>query len=250
MKIIICKDYEEMSLRASEIVIEQIKNKPNSVLGFATGSTPMGMYNNLIKANKKKEISFKDIITYNLDEYIGLDYTHPQSYHKFMYENLFDHIDINKNNIHIPSGDLKKLDEIADLFNADLNKNRIDLQILGLGTNGHIGFNEPGTPVGRETFIQELSEQTRKDNMRFFNSFDEVPKYAITMGIKNIMKSRKIMLMADGLRKADIMYKTLKEKVNEQVPSSILQIHPDVIVILDELAASRLLEHMNKKERL
>ncbi|BCR36814.1 glucosamine-6-phosphate deaminase [Mariniplasma anaerobium] len=240
MKIIKCEDYAAVSQKASEIVINQIKTKANSVLGLATGSTPLKLYDNLVKAYQNKEISFKYILSYNLDEYIGIDRNHSQSYYQYMHQHLFSLVDMDEKNVHIPNNDVNRIDEIAELYNIDLNKHQIDLQILGIGSNGHIGFNEPGTPLGNETFIVELDEQTRKDNMRFFNSLEEVPKYAITMGIKNIMKSKKIILMASGIEKADAVYHMIHGRVTDELPASVLQLHPDVVVIVDKLAASKL----------
>lgn len=240
MKIIKCEDYQAVSQKASELVIHQIKTKTNSVLGLATGSTPLKLYDNLVKAYQNNEISFKDISSYNLDEYIGIDRNHSQSYYQYMHQHLFSLVDMNEKNIHIPNNDVNQIDKIAELYNKDLDKHQIDLQILGIGSNGHIGFNEPGTPPGNETFIVELDEQTRKDNMRFFKSIDEVPKYAITMGIKNIMKSKKIILMASGIEKADAIYQMIHGRVTDELPASVLQLHPDVVVIVDKLAASKL----------
>ena len=240
MNIVILKNYDEVSEKASEIVIEQLTSKPHSVLGLATGSTPIGLYQRLIQANKENKISFKDVKSFNLDEYIGLDVKHPQSYHQFMMDNLFSKIDINLANTHLPQNDVENMNEHACAYNKLLSKTKIDLQILGIGSNGHIGFNEPGTPFGNETFIVELEEKTRRDNMRFFNSLDEVPKYAITMGIKNIMRSKHIILLASGIEKSDAVYKMIHGDVTENLPASILQLHPHVTVILDEKAASKL----------
>ncbi|MCD4827573.1 MAG: glucosamine-6-phosphate deaminase [Acholeplasmataceae bacterium] len=240
MKIIKCTDYEDVSQKASELVIQQIKINPKSVLGLATGSTPIKLYDNLVKAYQRKEISFKNVLSYNLDEYIGINREHSQSYYQYMYKHLFSLVDMNKKNIHIPNNDEKQIDKITQLYNEDLNKHQIDLQILGIGSNGHIGFNEPGTPFENETFIVELDEQTRKDNKRFFKSLDEVPKYAITMGIKNIMRSKKIILMASGIEKANAIHKMINGTVTEDLPASILQRHPDVTIIIDQLAGSKL----------
>ena len=240
MKIIKCKDYNEVSLKASELIIKQLKKKPNSVLGLATGSTPIKLYDNLVKAYQAGEISFKEVLTYNLDEYIGIDRKHPQSYFRYMHENLFSLVDVDKKNVHLPNNDISKIDEIAELYNNDLKSNKIDLQVLGIGSNGHIGFNEPGTPLGNETFVVKLDDQTRKDNMRFFDSLDEVPEHAITMGIKNIMKSKKIILMASGIEKAEAVYKMVHGRVTDELPASVLQLHPEVVVIVDELAGSKL----------
>jgi glucosamine-6-phosphate deaminase len=245
MNVIICKNYEEVSLKASEIVIGQLKRKPNTVLGLATGSTPIGLYQKLIEANKNKEITFEDVETYNLDEYIGIELHHPQSYHQFMMDHLFSKIDIKLSNTHLPKNDVSHMHEHAKSYNKKLSKTSIDLQILGIGSNGHIGFNEPGTPFGNETFIVELEEKTRKDNMRFFNSLDEVPKYAITMGIKNIMKSKHILLLASGKEKSDAIERMIFGPVDESLPASILQLHPHVTVILDEKAAEKYVKHLS-----
>lgn len=238
MEIIVCKNYDEVSKKASEIVIETIKNKPDSKVGLATGSTPLGLYRYLIDAYNKDMISFKNVISFNLDEYIGLEQSHPKSYYHFMHKNLFKHIDINPVNIHIPGNDPHKLDEITLAYNEKLKKNKLDLQILGIGTNGHIGFNEPGTPFDNETFIVTLDQKTRVDNSRFFNSIDEVPTYAITMGIKNIMFTKHIVLLASGKEKSDAVYKMIHGKVNTNLPASILQLHPNCTIILDLEAAS------------
>ena len=240
MKLIIVKNYDEVSEEASKIVIDQLTSHPHSVLGLATGSTPIGLYQKLIEANQMKKISFKNVTTFNLDEYIGLDMKHPQSYHQFMYHQLFSKIDINMSNTHLPKNDINHMHEHAKAYNDLLSNTKIDLQILGIGSNGHIGFNEPGTPFGNETFIVKLEEQTRKDNMYFFNSLEEVPEYAITMGIKNIMRSKKIILLASGIEKSDAIYKMIYGDVTESIPASVLQLHPNVTVIMDDQASSKL----------
>ncbi len=240
MNVITCKNYQGISKKASEIVIDQIKQKPTSVLGLATGSTPLGLYEHLSKAHKNETVTFKDVITFNLDEYIGISHDHPQSYHYYMDRHLFSKIDIKDENTHLPENDEDRLGEIVDEYNALLKKNPIDLQVLGIGSNGHIGFNEPGTPFSNETFIACLDEQTRKDNARFFDSMDEVPKKAITMGIKNIMKSKRILLLASGEEKADAIHGMMHGEVTEDLPASILQLHPDVTVIIDKQAARKL----------
>ena len=209
-------------------------------LALATGSSPLGLYANLIEANKKELISFKDVKTFNLDEYIGIDRNHPQSYFSFMNEHLFKHVDINPKNINIPDNDPSRIDELAKDYNDRLFGNQRDIQIMGIGANGHIGFNEPGSSLSNQTFIVELDEQTRKDNSRFFGSLEEVPKYAITMGIMNIMYSRKIILIASGTHKAEAVYHMAYSDIDTKVPASILQLHPDCKVIIDEDAASLL----------
>ncbi|NLM32791.1 MAG: glucosamine-6-phosphate deaminase [Acholeplasmataceae bacterium] len=240
MKVIKVKDYNELSKVACEIFVEEIKKNPSLTLGLATGSTPIGLYQNLIKEYEKGNISFKDVKTFNLDEYCGLERSHPQSYYTFMHENLFSKIDINLDNVHLPRTDGTDLEKLANEYNELLLQNQIDLQVLGIGSNGHIGFNEPGTSFDQETFVVELTQKTREDNKRFFNSIDEVPTHAITMGIKNILAAKKIVLLASGKAKAEAIYKTVKEQPTPDVPASALQLHPDVTIIVDEEAGALL----------
>lgn len=240
MKVIKVKDYNELSKVACEIFVKEIKKNPSLTLGLATGSTPIGLYQNLIKEYEKGNISFKDVKTFNLDEYCGLERSHPQSYYTFMHENLFSKIDINLDNVHLPRTDGTDLEKLAKEYNELLLQNQIDLQVLGIGSNGHIGFNEPGTSFDQETFVVELTQKTREDNKRFFNSIDEVPTHAITMGIKNILAAKKIVLLASGKAKAEAIYKTVKEQPTPDVPASALQLHPDVTIIVDEEAGALL----------
>lgn len=239
MKIIHAKDYEDMSRKAANIISAQVILKPDCVLGLATGSTPIGAYHQLIKWYEKGDIDFSQVHTYNLDEYRGLSHDDVQSYHYFMRDNLFDHINIDQANTHVPDG--SNLDAEAACAEYD----RIvaaagypDLQLLGIGNNGHIGFNEPGTPFGSLTHVVELTESTREANKRFFNSIDEVPTHAATMGIRTVMNARGILLIALGKAKAEIMKKTLCGPVTEEVPASVLQLHPNCTVYCDEEAAA------------
>lgn len=240
MQVIKCKDYQHASDVASKIFIEAIKNNPNITLGLATGSTPIGLYKNLIKAYKDGIISFKNVKTYNLDEYVGLPINHPETYYNFMHTNLFNHVDIDEDNIHIPYANLENMEQCCKEYTDMLNSATIDIQLLGIGGNGHIGFNEPGTDFTQETFIVKLAEKTRQDNKRFFNSIDEVPTHAITMGIKNILNAKKIVLIATGENKAEAVKMLLSKKITTDFPASSLHLHNDVIVIIDE-AASKLL---------
>lgn len=240
MNVIVVKDYEAMSKVGAEIIAKQIKEKPDSILGLATGGSPVGTYQNLIKAYQNKEISFKDIKTYNLDEYVGIPQTHPQSYYYFMHDNLFNHVDILEENVHIPAISSDNYEEDCKKYNEALNKVQIDLQLLGIGGNGHIGFNEPGTPFDQETFIVELTEKTRQDNKRFFNSLEEVPTHAITMGIKNIMNSSSILMLISGENKADTVVRLLKGEVDPSFPASILHNHKNVTVVIDQAAYSKM----------
>lgn len=203
MQVIKVKNYEELSKVAAEIIANLVKEKPDCTLGLATGSSPIGLYQNLIKKYEAGEISFKNVKTYNLDEYCQLPKSHPESYYSFMHRNLFYHIDIKEENVHIPNSEGNDLQKLCDEYNDLLHKATIDLQLLGIGANGHIGFNEPGTSFEQETFVVKLTEKTRQDNKRFFNSIDEVPTYAMTMGIKNIMQAKKVLLVASGANKQE-----------------------------------------------
>ena len=238
MKIIRVKDYDELSLEGTKIVGEFIKNNPQATLGLATGSSPIGLYQNLIKMFQNKEISFKEIKTYNLDEYCGLPKSHPESYYSFMYRNLFSHVDIKDENVHIPSSEGEDMQKNCDDYNRLLHQTTIDLQLLGIGGNGHIGFNEPGTPFDRETFLVKLAERTRQDNKMFFKEDEEVPHYAITMGIKNIMEAKKIVMLISGKSKAEAVKRLLSGEITTDFPASILHKHPDVTVIIDEPATA------------
>ncbi|MFS8501779.1 MAG: glucosamine-6-phosphate deaminase, partial [Caldicoprobacter sp.] len=199
MKVIICKNYDEMSQTAAEIVAKQINSNPHTVLGLATGSTPVGMYKTLVKMYKEGKVDFSNVVTFNLDEYVGLDKDHPCSYHRFMDENLFNHINIKRENVHLPNGVAPSLEEECKAYEKMIAKaGGITLQVLGIGHNGHIGFNEPGTPFHSLTHVVELAQRTIEANSRFFNSPDEVPRKAISMGIKTIMQAQKILLLASG----------------------------------------------------
>lgn len=241
IKLIITKDYDEMSQKAADIFIELLKKKPKAILGLATGSTPIGLYKKLIEKNKSKEISFKDVITYNLDEYCDLPKNHQQSYYTFMNENLFKHIDINIDNTHLPKGEGDSTINVKNYEEA-LKNTKIDIQLLGIGSNGHIGFNEPGTDFDIGVHEVHLTENTIKDNARFFeNDINKVPKKAITMGIKNILDADTIILIANGPNKANAIKNVMSGKVDKNVPASALNIHKgNVYVIVDKEAASQL----------
>lgn len=237
MKVII-DSAENIAAMAAQQYVDLLKRKPNAILGGATGSTPLGLYAELVRLNKAGEISFKDASSFNLDEYVGLDGTHDQSYRYFMDHNLFDLIDIDKSRTRVPSG-IDTSDPAA--YDKEIAAaGGVDLQLLGIGNNGHIGFNEPGTPFGSLTHIVELTESTREANKRFFASIDEVPTHAVTMGVKTVMQARSIILMAIGAAKAPIMKEMLQGPVTEKVPASVLQLHPDVTVYMDYEAAKLL----------
>lgn len=240
MKVIVTNDYHEMSKVAAEIVSHVVLDNPNAVLGLATGSSPIGLYNNLIEMYEAGLLSFANVSTVNLDEYVGLNKDHPQSYAYFMRNILFDHIDIDLNNTHIPCGSADNLEQQCRQYNELLARLKQDIQVLGIGSNGHIGFNEPGTSFDSATHVVELADSTIKDNSRLFNSIDEVPTKAITMGISNIMNARKIIVIANGTNKADAVYKMVQGEISENCPASVLQKHPDVVLVCDTLAAAKL----------
>ena len=241
IELIITNDYDDMSKKAADIIFSLLKNNPNATLGLATGSTPIGTYNELIKKYNKNEISFENVTTFNLDVYIGLEPFHPQSYFKYMYDHLFKHININLNNTHIPKGE-GNLELNVKEYESLLNNNKINLQILGVGRNGHIGFNEPGTDFNIGVHDVALHNKTIKDNARFFeNDINKVPKKAITMGIKNILDAETIILMANGTDKADAIKNVMGNKVDINIPVTVLQKHKGkVYVIVDKKAASKL----------
>lgn len=241
MKLIIVENYEEASAEAAKVMLDVVKNNPTANLGLATGSTPIGMYKLMVEDHKNNGTSYKNIKTFNLDEYFGLEATHPQSYHYFMNEHLFSGIDINPDNVHVPNG-AGDPQSSCDEYNKLLTENPIDIQLLGIGSNGHIGFNEPGTPFDSVTHMIELKESTRQDNARlFFNgNIDEVPTHAVTMGISNILKAKKILLVACGENKAEPIKVLVEGEKTTDVPASALQDHDDVVVIVDKAAASLL----------
>ena len=235
MKIKPVNSYDEMSKLAADIVAEQIINKPNIVLGLATGSTPLGMYRELVKLYKKGKLDFSKVITFNLDEYLGVSPDHPQSYHYYMHENFFNHINIEEENIHIPKGNAEDpVRECLDYEKKIKGLGGIDLQILGIGVNSHVGFNEPDINLEAKTHVIQLSDDTITANSRFFKNLDEVPKKAITMGMATIMRSKKIILMAWGAEKKKPILKVISGHIATEVPASLLQVHNDVILIVDK----------------
>lgn len=237
MKVIVGNEQEISRLIAEEF-IKQVNEKPNCVLGLATGTSPLGVYANLVKANKEGRVTFKDVATFNLDEYIGLEGTHNQSYRYFMNDNLFNHIDIDKSRTHVLKGVGDYLAYAAQYDDEIASFGGIDLQILGIGSDGHIAFNEPGASFDSLTHVESLTESTIKDNSRLFNDISEVPTKAVTMGLKSIMNARKIVLIATGKNKAKAIYNLLKGPMTEAVPCSILQKHPDCTIYVDEDAYS------------
>jgi glucosamine-6-phosphate deaminase len=234
MKLIRTENYAEMSLQAGKIITEKIRSNPDITLGLATGSTPKGVYEYLIHDHEETGTTYKQVKTVNLDEYIGLPKNDPNSYHYFMCENLFNHLDISKNNTHIPNGTASDLEqECLNYEKLIKDLGGIDLQILGIGQNGHIGFNEPGTPFSSRTHIVTLAQNTRAANSRFFNSIEEVPTQAITMGISSILESKEILLLVSGERKAEALAKFVNGEISEDFPASALKYHQNVTVIAD-----------------
>ncbi|MGL5436358.1 MAG: glucosamine-6-phosphate deaminase [Lachnospiraceae bacterium] len=240
MRIYKTTDYKDMSRKAANIISAQVIMKPYCVLGLATGSTPIGTYQQLIEWYRKGDVDFADVTSVNLDEYKGISRDNEQSYYHFMYHNLFQHTNINLDNTHIPDGtepdsdkECRRYDQVIDQLGG------IDMQLLGLGHNGHIGFNEPEEAFEKTTHCVDLQESTIEANKRFFDNIDDVPKQAYTMGIGTIMQARKILLIVSGEEKADILYKALYGPITPGVPASILQLHNDVIVVADDAALSK-----------
>ena len=239
MNIIVVKDYNEMSYQAAQLITEQITKKRNTVLGLATGSTPEGMYKELINLNQEDKVDFSEVITFNLDEYYGLSPEHPQSYCFFMWTKFFKHINIKKENIHLLNGITENVNKECKQYEDLIKKSgRIDLQVLGIGDNGHIGFNEPDISLNTQTHLVNLTTKTIQANSRFFNDVQEMPKQAITMGIGTIMRARKIILLANGKRKARVIERTINSPITTKVPASVLQLHNDVTIMVDQEAAS------------
>lgn len=239
MEFIVVKDYAELSRKGADIIAGLVAQKPNCTLGLATGSTPEGLYAELVKDYAAGKISFKDVSSYNLDEYRGLENDHPQSYHYFMEQNLFNHVDIDLSATHVPDGsNADAAAACADYEAAIKASGGIDLQLLGLGHNGHIGFNEPADCFARETNCVELTQSTIEANSRLFDDISQVPTQAYTMGIGTIMRAASVLLLASGSGKAQIVKDAFFGPVTPQVPASILQFHPNVTVIVDEAAAA------------
>ena len=236
MKIIKVKNYEEMSVEALKVILEVVKSNPNAVLGLATGSTPLGLYEKMAEDHRENGTSYANCRAVNLDEYVGLDINSDQSYVYFMRENLFKHIDIKLENTHIENGKAENKEAECDRYNKLLDELRQDIQVLGIGSNGHIAFNEPGTPFDSVTHIVDLAESTIKDNSRLFNSIDEVPRQAFTMGLSNIMNAKKILILANGAGKAYAVSELVNGEIREEVPATILRNHPDCTLICDEAA--------------
>ena len=241
MKLIIAKNYEELSKVAANEMADVVKNNPSAILGLATGGSPIGMYKELIRMNKEGEIDFSKVTTVNLDEYVGLSGEHPQSYRYFMNDNLFNHINIDKKNTYVPNGLAENIEEECKNYDNKIAElGGTDVQLLGIGNNGHIAFNEPDENLVSGTHLTNLTQDTIEANARFFDSIDEVPKTALTMGLGGIMKSKKIIVIASGESKAEAVKEMVSGKISTKMPASMLQMHRDVTVIIDEDAAKLL----------
>lgn len=241
MRVIVCSSSEEMSKVAAQIFAERIKKNPKIVLGLATGGTPVKMYKELIRMNKEECLDFSKVVTYNLDEYLGITGDHDQSYRYFMNDNLFNHINIKKENTHVLNGKAKDAAAECKSYEEQIKKaGGIDIQLLGIGGNGHIAFNEPGSPKNSRTRVVELTKKTIEDNARFFASINDVPTKALSMGNGTILEAREIVLIADKASKADAIAKSIEGPATEQVPASLLQNHKNVTFVIDKDAASKL----------
>jgi glucosamine-6-phosphate deaminase len=252
MRVIIKPEPDAVAVCAADFVTDVLYRKPDAVLGLATGSTPIGLYQELIRRHREDGLDFSKVTTFNLDEYYGLAPSHPQSYHYFMRENLFDHLNIPESQINVPSGTAKSVEAWCESYERRIEAlGGIDLQVLGIGGDGHIAFNEPGSSLGSRTRIKTLTAETIEDNSRFFGPDEEVPKFAITMGVGTIMKARSCVIMATGEKKARIWAEFIEGPVTAQVSASALQLHPNAVAICDEDAAGDLrrrdyYEHIEK----
>lgn len=241
MKIYKAKDYKDMSRKAANIISAQVIMKPNCVLGLATGSTPIGTYDQLVEWYNKGDLDFSEVTTVNLDEYKGLPRTNDQSYYYFMHQHLFDRVNIDPERTSVPNGMEPDAEKECGRYEELIRSlGGVDLQLLGLGHNGHIGFNEPGEAFEKETHCVDLTESTIEANKRFFASADDVPKQAYTMGIKTIMQAKKILIVVNGENKADIVERAFFGPVTPEVPASILQLHNDVTLVGDEAALAKI----------
>ncbi|HVX14383.1 MAG TPA: glucosamine-6-phosphate deaminase [Pirellulales bacterium] len=242
MRVIVEPGPEGVARTAARFVARLVRRKQNCVLGLATGGTPLGMYRELIRMHREEGLDFSHVATFNLDEYVGLEPTHPQSYRRFMQENLFDHLNVEPRHTHVPDGRALDFDAFCQQYERMIvEAGGIDLQVLGIGSDGHIAFNEPGSSLGSRTRLKTLTEETIRDNARFFGSAEQVPRLAVTMGVGTILESRQCLLLACGPTKARAIRDTVEGPVTAQVTASALQLHRDVIAVVDE-EAGRLLE--------
>jgi glucosamine-6-phosphate deaminase len=241
MRVIVEPDAASVSRTAARFVAQLVRREPTCVLGLATGSTPLGLYRELVRMHRDEGLDFSRVVTFNLDEYVGLGPTHPQSYRFFMQQNLLDNINIDQRNTHVPDGRALDFETYGEQYERLIqDEGGIDLQVLGIGSDGHIAFNEPGSSLGSRTRLKTLTAETVRDNARFFSCPDEVPRLAITMGVGTILESRRCLLLAAGVHKAQAIRDTIEGPVTAQVTASALQLHREVIAVIDEEAASLL----------
>lgn len=234
MNILTFRTTEQLNAAGAGIITSLVQTNPRAVLGLATGGTPVGIYENIVRAHREGLVSFKSVTTFNLDEYVGIPVDHPESYHAYMRKHLFDHVDVTVERTHIPNGNAPDLEQECARYNQLLEDvKQIDLQLLGLGHNGHIGFNEPDRELVGGTHIVELRDETRQANARFFDSIEQVPTHALTMGVGAILKAKMIVLVVRGADKAEIVRQALTGPITTDCPASLLQTHPNVVVLLD-----------------
>lgn len=241
MEVIIKTKYDEMSRAAAQVVADVLNAKPNAVLGMATGSTPLGLYKELVRMHKEEGLDFSQVTTFNLDEYVGLPVDHDQSYHYFMHENFFKHVNVPTQNIYIPSGTTNNYKAFCQWYEERIEESGgVDIQILGIGSDGHIAFNEPTSSLSSRTRLKTLAKPTIDDNSRFFKKRQDVPIYAITMGVGTILESRKLLLVANGKGKADAIAQMIEGPVTSMITASAMQLHESAHVFIDDDAASKL----------
>ena len=242
MLVLITPDYQELSIRAAQMIAKDLLRKPNLVLGLATGNTPLGLYKELIRLHVREHLDFSRVTTFNLDEYLGLSGDHPQSFYHYIHTNFLNHVNIDRKNIHVPDGSiLQNFQEYCRRYEERIQQaGGIDLQILGIGKTGHIGFNEPTSSLASRTRLKTLADITIQENQKSFGAKEQVPPCAITMGIGTILESRRILLLASGSSKADAVAKAIEGPITSTITASALQLHEDVTVVLDEEAASGL----------
>ncbi|MFW6170012.1 MAG: glucosamine-6-phosphate deaminase [Planctomycetota bacterium] len=241
MEVKIKSTYEEMSRAAAQEVVRLLNRKPNAVLGMATGSTPLGLYQELVRIHREEGLDFAQVTTFNLDEYVGLAPSHPQSYHYFMHENFFRHVNIPEQNIYIPSGNTSNYPAFCEWYEQRIEEcGGIDLQILGIGSDGHVAFNEPSSSLTSRTRLKTLARQTIEDNARFFDNSEEVPIYAITMGVGTILEANQLILLANGENKAEAVAAAIEGPLTGMITASALQMHPRAQVFMDAAAAGQL----------
>ena len=241
MEVIVKETYKQMSKEAAKVVAQVLNTKPNAVLGMATGSTPLGLYKELVRMHNAESLDFSQVTTFNLDEYVGLAVTHPQSFHYFMHENFFKHVNIPPQNIYIPSGTTSNYRAFSEWYEQRIEEcGGIDIQVLGIGSDGHIGFNEPGSSLSSRTRLKTLAKPTIDDNARFFAKREDVPIYAITMGVGTILEARELLFLANGANKADAVAAAIEGPITSMITASAMQLHPVVKAFIDADAAGNL----------